>query len=92
MNPHPQPTDRPGIFRCPVCGLQNPRPIKRPFQHQCGKAEPLEPYDADTLAFINRIVCPSCEHYRPATRRCQCGKCAKGVPIERLTRCPAYQW
>ena len=38
----PQPTDRPGIFRCPECGLQNPRPIAKPFRHQCGN-KPVEP-------------------------------------------------
>ena len=39
MNCQPLPTDTPGIFRCPVCGLQNPRPIKKPFIAQCGEQE-----------------------------------------------------
>ncbi len=39
MKCQPQPTDAPGIFRCPVCGLQNPRPIKKPFHAQCGADE-----------------------------------------------------
>ena len=44
----PQPTDTPGIFRCPVCGLQNPRPIKKPFIHQCGPPpEPRHPDDVE---------------------------------------------
>ena len=44
-------TDTPGIFRCPVCGLQNPRPIPKPFVAVCGKAEPSEPRD-DDIAYI----------------------------------------
>jgi len=33
----PETTDQPGIFRCPVCGLQNPRPINKPFGAKCGE-------------------------------------------------------
>ncbi len=39
MNCQPIPTDAPGIFRCPACGLQNPRPIKKPFIAECGNQE-----------------------------------------------------
>ena len=41
-NCQPLPTDTSGIFRCPVCGLQNPRPIKKPFKAQCGKQAEME--------------------------------------------------
>ena len=41
----PVPTTTPGIFRCPHCGLQNPRPTPsgKPFQHDCPKAPALTP-------------------------------------------------
>ncbi len=41
-NCQPLPTDTPGIFRCPVCGLENPRPIKKPFVAQCGKQAEMQ--------------------------------------------------
>lgn len=56
------------------------------------KAAQLEDYDADTLKFIREVLCPSCDRYRPATRICQCGKCAKGTPVSLRRYCPDYWW
>lgn len=50
MNCNPQPTDTPGIFRCPECGKQNPRPIKKPFLARCGVlGPPRKPVDLAPL-------------------------------------------
>ncbi len=54
----PIPTDTPGIFRCPECGLQNPRPISKPFYHQCGTREPIElpPLKTQVVSFLKSMA------------------------------------
>ncbi len=59
MNCQPEPTDTPGIFRCPVCGKQNPRPTVngKPFIAECGKAVVRSP--EEIAQFLER--CEACE-------------------------------
>ena len=93
--PLPVPTETPGIFRCPVCGLQNPRPIKNPFIHDCPEqpqppVEPPEPRDPDDVTYILETLCPECNHYHWPDKTCRCS-----TPVARLVKyghCPAYRW
>jgi hypothetical protein len=89
-------TDVPGIFRCPDCGLQNPRPTinGKPFYHQCGANTPRE---AAQIAVIVTEICPACEWHRHA--ECFYGAKSdrpKGVPVTLLAArdgsCPAGKW
>ena len=96
MNPTPIPTDTPGIFRCPECDLQNPRPIKKPFIHQCGCYTPPEPRPAKDIDYILKTLCPECptKHYHAETRTCRC-ECVHGTPIEFMAErgsCPNNRW
>lgn len=93
MNCRPELTDRAGIFRCPVCGLQNPRPIKKPFIAQCGPREPPEPpYDNETAAWIVKTLCPPCKRYEAGkcktTSTCKRGGMKIELMIERGQCCP----
>ncbi len=87
MSPQPLLTDIPGIFRCPECGLQNPRPIKKPFHHQCGPREPPpEPRSADDACHIADVLCPDCPtfDYVETYQRCFGGPCANGRRVAEL--------
>ncbi len=101
MNCQPIPTDTPGIFRCPECGLQNPRPIKRPFIHQCSTEPPPEPpYDDDTARWIIVNLCGPCP--RREQTRCKpdpdkptkCGNRGRDIRqmLERGIYCPIGKW
>ena len=95
---HPIPTDTPGIFRCPVCGLQNPRPIAKPFIAVCGKATPPEPRIEADIDYILDVLCPGCVHSKGGECTYLAGKCGKiQRPVEELARnplsqCPIWRW
>ncbi len=99
MNSQPIPTDTPGIFRCPICGLQNPRPIKKPFIHQCRNAKPEpapEPRTLEEIAYIIDVICPGCRWYNFADKTCACCD-ARGRGVATLAAmpaqsCPACRW
>ncbi len=84
INCQPIPTDTPGIFRCPVCGLQNPRPIKKPFWAQC-KSSQLPPMT--TPCNFKRIEngwweCTNCGYvYRRPSSRAPVRLCGKVISL-----------
>lgn len=99
MNCQPILTDSPGIFRCPTCGLQNPRPIAKPFIAICGPHEPPEPpYGPDTTRWILATICPPCPRYDSGNclpdpnAPTKCGRGRAPMPIatmlERGACCP----
>ena len=98
MNCQPVPTDVSGIFRCRVCGKQNPHPIEKPFHARCGVYEPPEPpYDADTAKWILEnlcgLPCDKLDGDRCGLRR-GCNK--SGVKIATMLArgvcCPELKW
>lgn len=95
MNCQPIPTETPGIFRCPECGLQNPRPIKKPFHHQCGSYTPPEPRSAEEIREILDVLCPGCKHYHWPDKTCHATTCKHGTPVARIAmrgNCPKDHW
>ena len=76
----PQPTSASGIFRCPVCGRQNPHRIKNPFYAECGahkpsKSPPLAKQAWNLVTSLADFVADGCttvseEQYRERLEIC----------------------
>ena len=74
MNCQPLPTDTPGIFRCPVCALQNPRPIKKPFVAKCGAQAEMQQLQEEAVQRLaeetgDRTILDKTAHYGAALAR-----------------------
>ena len=56
MNYQPIMTGVFGIYRCPLCGLQNPHPISKPFVHRCSAISKQKSLPQDIISKGKRYL------------------------------------